>query len=194
MFCACHAVLSVLCSLVAPAGRELTSWLFCVWCLLVFLSLSHVVSWVRRGTWLYWFLICAFFLTFTAILSDNIDRRGLSPPVKYVTVRSKVVLLLWIFYGFFLSCVCYAFVCFCLFVPCGHLLEMGWPLGSRLWSMTVSLSFSDWYPGSSVVLDCIDSWSLHPYLLWLITPKIFLIFVHFIKYSDLAYVLPRKWR
>ena len=23
------------------------------------------------------------------------------------------------------------------------------------------------YPGSGVVLDCIDSWSLHPYLLWL---------------------------
>ena len=22
---------------------------------------------------------------------------------------------------FFLSCVCYAFVCVCLFVPCGHL-------------------------------------------------------------------------
>ena len=31
---------------------------------------------------------------------------------------------------------------------------------------TVSLSLSHWYPGSGVVLDCIDSWSLHPYLLW----------------------------
>ena len=30
---------------------------------------------------------------------------------------------------------------------------------------TVSLSLSHWYPGSGVVLDCIDSWSLHPYLL-----------------------------
>ena len=30
----------------------------------------------------------------------------------------------------------------------------------------VSLSLSHWYPGSGVVLDCIDSWSLHPYLLW----------------------------
>ena len=26
---------------------------------------------------------------------------------------------------------------------------------------------NDWYPGSGVVLDCIDSWSLHPYLLFL---------------------------
>ena len=52
-----------------------------------------------------------------------------------------------------------------LYVPCGHLLGKGWPLGSRLWCLTVSLSLSHWYPGSGVVLDCIDSWSLHPYLL-----------------------------
>ena len=32
--------------------------------------------------------------------------------------------------------------------------------------LTVSLSLSHWYSGSGVVLDCIDSWSLHPYLLW----------------------------
>ena len=31
---------------------------------------------------------------------------------------------------------------------------------------TVSLSLSHWYPGSGVVLNCIDSWSLHPYLLY----------------------------
>ena len=30
---------------------------------------------------------------------------------------------------------------------------------------TVSLSLSHWYPWSGVVLDCIDYWSLHPYLL-----------------------------
>ena len=28
-----------------------------------------------------------------------------------------------------------------------------------------NLSLSCWYPGSGVVLDCIDSWSLYPYLL-----------------------------
>ena len=39
------------------------------------------------------------------------------------------------------------------------------PLGSRLWCLTVSLSLSHWYPGSGMVLDCIDSLSLHPYLL-----------------------------
>ena len=69
---------------------------------------------------------------------------------------------------FFLSCVYCAFVHVCLYAPCGHLLGKGWPLGSRLWCLTVSLSLSHWYPGSSVVLDCIDSWSLHPYLLFIV--------------------------
>ena len=45
----------------------------------------------------------------------------------------------------------------CLYVPCGHLPGGGWPLGARLWCLTVSLSLSHWYPGSGVVLDCIDS-------------------------------------
>ena len=46
-------------------------------------------------------------------------KTGLSPPVKYFADRSKAVLLLWNFY------VCYAFVCVCLYVPCGHLLGKG---------------------------------------------------------------------
>ena len=66
---------------------------------------------------------------------------------------------------FFLSNVYYAFVRVCLYVSCGHLLGKGWPLGSRLCCLTVSLSLSRWYPGSAVVLDCIDSWSLYPHLL-----------------------------
>ena len=47
----------------SPAGRGLASWLLCVmfsWILL----LSNVVAWVRFGTWLYRFMIFAFFLTF----------------------------------------------------------------------------------------------------------------------------------
>ena len=34
----------------SPAGKGLTSWLSCMLCFIVFLSLSHVVSWVRCGT------------------------------------------------------------------------------------------------------------------------------------------------
>ena len=58
---------------------------------------------------------------------------------------------------FFLSCICYAFVHVCLVVPFGHLLGKGWPLGSSLCRLIVSLSLCHWYPGSGVVLDCIDS-------------------------------------
>ena len=58
---------------------------------------------------------------------------------------------------FFLPCVCNVFVCVCLFVPCGHLMGKGWPLGSSLWCLIVSLSICLWYPVSGVVLDCIDS-------------------------------------
>ena len=52
---------------------------------------------------------------------------------------------------FVLSCVCYVFVRVCL--PAGK--------GLTSWLSfvvpTVSLSLSHWYPGSGVVLDCIDS-------------------------------------
>ena len=58
---------------------------------------------------------------------------------------------------FYLSCVCYAFVRVCLYMPCGHLLGKGWPLGSRSWRLTVNLSLSHWYPGSGDVLDFIDT-------------------------------------
>ena len=33
-----------------------------------------------------------------------------------------------------------------------------------LLALVCGLLLSHWYPGSGVVLDCIDSWSLHPYL------------------------------
>ena len=64
------------------------------------------------------------------------------------------------------SLFCYAFMPVCLLMPCGHLLGKGWPLGSRLWCLIVTLSLSHWYPASGVVLDCIDSWSLPSFLLW----------------------------
>ena len=66
---------------------------------------------------------------------------------------------------FFQSCVRYALIHVCLNVPCGHLLGEDWPLGSRLWCLAVRLLLCHWYPGSGKVLDCIDSRSLHPYLL-----------------------------
>ena len=60
----------------------------------------------------------------------------------------------------------------CLLCHCARLFICAlWsPAGKGLTSWlsfvvsTVSLSLTHWYPGSGVVLDCIDSWSLHPYL------------------------------
>ena len=79
------------------------------------------------------------------------------------TNRSKAVLLWWIIY---VICVlfCYAFVHVCLSMPCGHLLGKGWPLGSRLWCLIATLSLSDWYLKSAVVLDCINSWYMPSFL------------------------------
>ena len=76
--------------------------------------------------------------------------------IVYFTDRSKAVLLLWIFYVFVLSCVCY--VCARLFI-CALWSPDGKGLTSWLSFVvsSVSLSLSYWYPGSGVVLDCIDS-------------------------------------
>ena len=62
VFRVCHAVMSVHCSLVVTCWEraDLLALLYVLSCVL---SLSHVVSWVRCGTWLYRFLIFAFFLT-----------------------------------------------------------------------------------------------------------------------------------
>ena len=73
-----------------------------------------------------------------------------------LTCLSKAVLLLWIFYVFVL----FVFAMFCarLFI-CALWSPAGKGLTSWLSFVvsSVSLSLSHWYPGSGVVLDCIDS-------------------------------------
>ena len=81
---------------------------------------------------------------------------GFGPPVKYFTDRSRAVLLLWIFYVF--SVLCWLCLCARLFI-CALRSPAGKGLTSWV-SFVVSycdLSLSHWYPGSVVVLDCIDS-------------------------------------
>ena len=61
--------------------------------------------------------------------------------------------LLWVF-----SVLRLLYLCVCLFI-CGFWSPAGkgltsWP---SFVGLTVSLSLSHWYPGSGVVLDCIDS-------------------------------------
>ena len=83
---------------------------------------------------------------------------SLSPPVKYF---SKAVLLLWIIYVISVLFL----LCFreCLFID-----ALWSPAGKGLtsWLSFGKLSLSHWYPGSGVVLDCTDSWSLPFFLLW----------------------------
>ena len=63
MSCVCHAFASVDCCLVVTCWEKADLLAIVFLCLIVFLSLSHVVSRVRCGTRLYRFLIFAAFLT-----------------------------------------------------------------------------------------------------------------------------------
>ena len=67
------------------------------------------------------------------------------------TDRSKAVLLLWIICVIYVLCLSSFSVCSLL--PRGHLLGKDSPHGFWLW-----LLLSIKYPGSGVVLDCIDSY------------------------------------
>ena len=81
----------------------------------------------------------------------------LSPPIRYFTDRSKAVVLLWIIYVFFclvFAMHLYASVYMCLVVTCWERADL---LAFVFWCLAVSLLLSHWYPGSGVVLDCIDS-------------------------------------
>ena len=93
-------------------------------------------------------------------------------PLNRFKPSSKI--FYWPFQGgtSFVDLLCFCSV-LCLLCLCARLFICAlWsPSGKGLTSWlsfvvsTVSLSLSHWYPGSGVVLDCIDSWSLHLYLL-----------------------------
>ena len=82
----------------------------------------------------------------------------LKPSSNYLTDYSKVVFLLWIFF----MCLSLLYGLVCVIQPCGHLLGI-W-LTSWL-SPQCICHFPIWYPGSGVVIDCIESRTLPPYLL-----------------------------
>ena len=76
------------------------------------------------------------------------------------------MLFLWIIYVIsvlFLICFRARLFINALWSPAGKELT-SWP--SFVMSQIVKLSLSHWYPGSDVVLDCIDSWSLPSFLLY----------------------------
>ena len=97
-------------------------------------------------------------------------------PLNRFNPSSKI--FYWPFQGgtSFVDLLCFCSV-LCLLCLCARLFICAlWsPAGKGLTSWllfvvsTVSLSLSHLYPGSGMVLDCIDSWSLHPYLLCLLS-------------------------
>ena len=88
----------------------------------------------------------------TSELRVRLARRetGLSPLVKYFywpfQCGASMSFLSWFYY---------AYVHVCLIMPCGHLLEKGWPLSSRIGGLTVSLSswfrYGAWLYGSLII-------------------------------------------
>ena len=94
-------------------------------------------------------------------------------PLNRFKPSSKI--FYWPFQGgtSFVDLLCFCSV-LCLLCLCARLFICAlWsPAGKGLTSWlsfvvsAVSLSLSHWHPGSDVVLNCIDSWSLHPYLFW----------------------------
>ena len=61
---------------------------------------------------------------------------------------------MWFFFCLVFAMPLCASVDFCLVVTCWERTDL---LALVLWCLTASLSLSIWYPGSGVVLDCIDS-------------------------------------
>ena len=80
----------------------------CLCFLIPFLSLSHVVSCVRCGTWLYRFLIFVTFFTCIAIFNKNVS---LTEPFKISIpgLRSMV----WINIGWGICCACVVVILCC---------------------------------------------------------------------------------
>ena len=75
---------------------------------------------------------------------------GLSPPVKYFTDRSKAVLGSFMFFSAWcLLCLCTRPFYMCLVVTCCE--------RAGFLALVCGVLLSHRYPGSGVVLDCIDS-------------------------------------
>ena len=74
------------------------------------------------------------------------------------TDRSKAVLLLWIIFVIYVSCLSFLCCFFCSLRPCDHLLVKSLLLKALLCVMVASiLSYFLMVPQQRVVLDCINS-------------------------------------
>ena len=86
----CNLCLVFACGHLLGMGWPLGSRL---WCLIVFLSLPHVVSGARCGTWLYWFQIFAAFLTLNIFVYGLSSTKSLFVLMIYIPVNNFSVML-----------------------------------------------------------------------------------------------------
>ena len=74
----------------------------------------------------------------------------------FYTDHFKEVLLLWIVFVIYVSCLSCCLIC--SFLPCSHLLGKGWPLGSLICCLFLCFCHLHmWCPRSGLVFDCINS-------------------------------------
>ena len=156
-------------------------WLSCVWCFVV-LSLSSVVSWVGCGTWSYWYLIFASLLTLKTQPELRIEESTTTwQPSGFFFTRPFQCATS------FVDPFCYLRLSFytvssepwSLMITCW---KKGSPFGSLVCDVSLCLGyFPIWRFASSVVLDCIDSWSL---------PSLLLVFsgIFLFTFMDMWYV------
>ena len=78
-----------------------------------------------------------------------------NPSCDFFAYRTKAKLLLWIIFVAGVSCLSLLCCLVCFLRPCGRLLgDRDWALSSLVYCV---FCLVHWYPGSAVVLDCIDS-------------------------------------
>ena len=162
-----------------------------VCCIVVSVLCSLVVTcWERADLSAIVCVLC--FVTFPNVSWSTSELRVRLAPWNWFKPSSKI--FYWPFQGgtSFVDLLCFCSV-LCLLCLCARLFICAlWsPAGKGLTSWlsfvvsAVSLSLSHWYPGSGAVLDCIDSWSLHPYLLWWFTnppADVLYWYIHFTSY------------
>ena len=118
--------------------------------------LPNQKQWEKYGFKIYYlFGLCTFNLSLKHTHRLNQDANS------FVETIRETLWIICVIYVLCLSC-----FCICSLLPFGHLLGEGWPLGSCLWCLWFR-HFPMWYPGSGMVLGCIDSWSLPFFLLLL---------------------------
>ena len=81
----------------------------------------------------------------------------------------------------------------CSLLPCSHLKGKGSPLGYCLWCLLWFYYYPIWYPGTGVVLNCIDFWSLLSFLfcLYWVEFKLFGLLLIFQLSRDMRF--PTMW-